>query len=162
MKHYKDTYYLVSESGIVYGKSGKPLSIKIRTEPKSTFKRAYVQLSIDNQQKYFTLARIVAELYIPNPMNLPQVNHLDGNPLNNHYLNLEWSTQSDNIKHAINTGLKPMLGEDNTSAKLNETQVKEIREIYSIGNISLRALAKKYDVSYTTIRYIIKNKTWSK
>ena len=85
---------------------------------------------------------------------------MDGNPLNNHYLNLEWSTQSDNIKHAISTGLKPMLGEDNTSAKLNHIQVEEIREIYSMGNISLRALAKDYNVSYTTIRYIILKKTW--
>ena len=160
MKLFRNTQYIITEDGKVFNNKGKQLSIKIRKEPKSSFERAYVQLSINGKQKHFTLARLIAELYIPNPLNLPQVNHLDGNPLNNHYLNLEWSTQSDNIKHAILTGLKPMLGENNTSAKLNHIQVEEIREIYSKGNISLRALAKNYNVSYTTIRYIILKKTW--
>lgn len=160
MKLFRNTQYIITEDGKVFNNKGKQLSIKIRKEPKSSFKRAYVNIQINNKQKQFTLARIIAEVYIPNPDNFPQVNHKDGNPLNNHYSNLEWCTQSDNIKHAIITGLKPMLGENNTSSKLNETLVKEIRELYSLGNISLRKLAQTYSVSYTTIRYVIKGKTW--
>ena len=50
--------------------------------------------------------RLVAETHIPNPNNLPEVNHLDGNRLNNHIDNLEWCTSSENSIHAVQTGLR--------------------------------------------------------
>lgn len=44
--------------------------------------------------------RLVAEAYIPNPRNLPYVNHIDGNPKNNNYKNLEWCSPLENVEHA--------------------------------------------------------------
>jgi hypothetical protein len=49
--------------------------------------------------------RVVAKVFIPNPHGKPHVNHLDGNPANNAVANLEWCTQSENVQHAIRTGL---------------------------------------------------------
>ena len=49
--------------------------------------------------------RLVAEVFLPNPNNLPVVNHLDGNKLNNHVDNLEWATYSENAYHAHHNGL---------------------------------------------------------
>jgi len=54
----------------------------------------------------FKTHRLVATCFVPNPENLPQVNHEDGNKQNNHYSNLKWSTCRDNLLHALQTGLR--------------------------------------------------------
>ena len=159
MKRFRDTRYIISEDGKIYNKTRE--LHQTRKKSKKSSIRAYVGLSIDKKQKCFNVARVVAEVYIPNPNNLPQVNHIDGNTLNNNYLNLEWCTQSENIRHAIKIGIKRICGEENPSAKLAKQTVKSIREEYSNTKTTLRKLASKYKVSYTTIRYIIKGKTWN-
>lgn len=60
----------------------------------------YYRLSKNNTKKMFHAHRLVAEAFIDNPDNLPIVNHIDGNKLNNNVDNLEWVTQSDNMAHA--------------------------------------------------------------
>lgn len=64
-----------------------------------------VRPSINGKQKSLYVHRLVAEAFIPNPHNFPQVNHIDGNPENNNVSNLEWCSASHNIKHAYETGL---------------------------------------------------------
>lgn len=59
----------------------------------------YYRLSKNNSKKMFYAHRLVAEYFIPNPSNLPIVNHKDGNKLNNEVSNLEWTTYSKNIEH---------------------------------------------------------------
>lgn len=58
-----------------------------------------VKFSINGVKSQPLLHRLVAETFIPNPMNLPQVNHKDGNKSNNRVENLEWCTASENSLH---------------------------------------------------------------
>ena len=88
------------------------------------------------KRKYKYIHRLLAEHYIPNPNNFTQVNHIDGNKLNNNLDNLEWCTPSQNLKHAVNLGLiKSGLGNYNhTKVKCNVTgkilSVKEAANEY--------------------------------
>ena len=70
------------------------------------------------KRKDYAVHRLVALAFIENPNNYDQINHKDGNKLNNHYSNLEWCTQSHNIKHAVDTGLlKAASSWDDTQSK---------------------------------------------
>lgn len=64
-------------------------------------------LCLNSERKACTVHRLVAKAFIPNPEGLPEVNHKDGNKENNSVGNLEWSSVSDNRRHAYSSGLNP-------------------------------------------------------
>lgn len=64
-----------------------------------------VNFKVKGKQKNFYVHRLVAQQFIPNPDNKPEVNHIDGNKYNNLVDNLEWSTRLENVRHAFRTGL---------------------------------------------------------
>lgn len=112
-------------------------------------------------KRYF-IHRLVAEHFIPNPENLPQVNHNDGNKENNKVDNLEWVNNSKNQKHGRELGIiKNSFGEGNHS-KLTEVEVRWILNNYEKGSKTLgrKALARKFNVSHQTIKNIIDRKKW--
>jgi hypothetical protein len=99
----EDTNYEVSNSGEV--RNIKTHFIK-KLRSGSTSDYLMVQVYIKNgKRKNYIVHRLVAKYFIDNPLNKSQVNHIDGNKLNNHYSNLEWVTPKENMAHAIDIGL---------------------------------------------------------
>lgn len=98
--------------------------------------------------------RLVATAFIPNLENKPQVNHIDGNKLNNHISNLEWVTASENVRHAIATGLKnPKLASTYISEDIRELVRSEyIKGSRDFGCVSLAA---KYKIGKQSVINIV-------
>ena len=116
--------------------------------------KGYLRVII-GKKRYF-VHRLVAQKFIPNPENKLQVNHKDGNKLNNCVDNLEWVTNQENREHAIENGLH-LSGSKCPYAKLNENDV-----IYILNHLNLtnKELSKIFNVSPSCINDIRKGRSW--
>lgn len=95
----KTTGFWVSSDGKeVYLDSNKNKALKLYKTGKG-----YYQVS--HQQELFYVHHLVSGAFIPNPLDKPFINHIDGNKLNNDMSNLEWVTASENTLHAYENGL---------------------------------------------------------
>ena len=92
-----------------------------------------VSISIEGDVTTHLVHRLVAEPWVPNPMNLPQINHIDGDKLNNHIDNLEWCTGPYNMQEAIRLGLRKDKGVDNSNCKTDEDTVHKICNLLQDG-----------------------------
>lgn len=97
-----DGEYHVSDTGLV--KTTKTGRILRPSVSRHGYERVCL-FKMDRERRY-RVHRLVAMAFIPNPDNLPQVNHKDGNKRNNHVSNLEWITNEDNMHHAKEHGLR--------------------------------------------------------
>lgn len=149
-----DSYYINIYGDIISFKCNiKPIKLKYKIDKDGYYSVCLFQDGI----RYFKrINRLVAETFIPNPDNKTEVNHKDGDKHNNFVNNLEWSTTSENIKHAFANGL-------------NHTGIKNVKsspviayknngEIHNIYENILRC-AEDIGVNEATVRDSHKNKT---
>ena len=125
-------HYMVDAKGNVFSLKRK----KIMTPCKSNNGYMQVHLSIDGVMKSHKIHRLVAKAFIPNPYNLPQVNHKDEDKTNNCVENLEWCTQSYNMNY--NDGQKRRASSrdyEEISKKRSEAQSKEVTQYDFDGRI---------------------------
>jgi hypothetical protein len=92
--------YQVNEHGEVFSHSRKRGNLRPAVNSNGYLS---VILCKDGEYKSFTVHRLVAISFIPNPYNLPQVNHIDGDKLNNDVSNLEWVSNQANSQHRFNS-----------------------------------------------------------
>ena len=137
----------------------------------------FVHLFKDKKGKSFLIHRLVAEAFLPNPENKPQINHKDGNTLNNHIDNLEWVDAFDNMRHAQKNGLlnqftekqietRSKNGKENwhfaakAHRKFTIGDAKEIKELWKDSRRSFASIGRDFGVSPKTIANICYDKTY--
>lgn len=107
--------------------------------------------------------KVIADCFIPNPDDLRDINHKNGDKLDINVENLERTTHSGNVKHAYETGLmQKQCGEDHHAHKLTAKDVEYIRSVYSKrdSHYGAVALANKFGVDRTTIHDIVNERSW--
>ena len=119
--------------------------------------RAFVEIKNGNatrKQVPMLQHKVLMETFVPNQYDKSQVNHIDGNKLNNSLSNLEWVTSKENIEHAIKNGL--------IKTRLNKEDVIWIRKVFNPDDkeYNYMGLSKLFNVDKKTIRGVIQNKTW--
>jgi hypothetical protein len=141
--------YEVSDTGQVKGPKGilKPCF----------HTNGYVRANLwkHGTSRWFKIHRLVATHFIPNPRQCPQVNHKDGNKINNLVSNLEWCTASENVIHAVR--LFGLHGENHHKSKLTSEQVRSIRSDTRLH----REIAADYAIVRSVVSEIKSGKTWS-
>jgi hypothetical protein len=134
-------YFINVETGLVYSaKSGELRLLQSRIGPNGYLS---VTMTDSNGNRHpVEIHRVIAKLVIPNPSNLPEVNHMDCNKLNNHPSNLEWTSRVGNQNHAYQSNMH-----GRSRRVLAESLLTgEFLEFYSA-----RAAAREFGVSAMTM-----------
>ena len=124
--------------------------------------RGYVRLTLcnDNGCNIKRVHRLVLGTFKPHVnMKDLEVNHMDGDKLNNHLTNLEWVTARDNMLHAYDLGLITNIGEGSPNAKLSNTDVLEILQRLDTGELQ-KDIGSDYNVSKDYISQINRGVRW--
>ncbi len=123
-----------------------------------------VEFRVNGKRETHRVHRLVAFLFIYNPdlEKFNQVNHIDGNKLNNRADNLEWCDASYNLKHAFQNNLMiAKKGEEKPNAILTAEEVQRIRFLYSTGDYTQHDLDKMFKVGAGTVNKIVRNLAWT-
>ena len=149
MKQFKDTSLTVDEDGNIYGPRG------LRKPSINTNKFGRKNAFINTSKGQFLAHRVIAETLIDNPENKPQVNHKDGDTLNNHPSNLEWVSAKENTQHMMN-----VLGRHYTPSRekaLSPLMQRKIKAMYETGRYSQNQLSAMYGIAQSYINKIVRN-----
>lgn len=156
--------YLVSTEGKIFSKNFNREGYEGELKQHSDW-RGYkrVPLTINHKTRIFLVHRLVAIVFIPNPYNLPMINHKNSTTWDNHVENLEWCDSRYNTLygHKFNSeNIHMSKGENHFSHKLTELEVLEIRSLYKKGGQSHKKLAARYGITYQSIADILHRRTW--
>jgi len=153
MQEFRKTNYFVTENGECFNNGKQLFGQKT--------KKGYIKIDVwvnAKREKLYFLHRMVGEVFIPNPENLPQINHKNGDKADNRIANLEWATQSQNIQHRLDE-LKVGMDINHKSTKIPSKEIKILRWKKSIGYpLNLREIAKKWGLDVKYLGKIINGK----
>lgn len=145
---------MVSDLGRIKSLARPTQRKEIMLRPGDSYGYNFVVLRRGHGPRHFKVHRLVAIAFLPNPKNKRTVNHKNMIKKDNRIENLEWATDSENLKHAFLNGRRAMVGIRNGRAKFTARQVRSIRRNTTL---TLSGLAKWYGVAYHSIRKIKRN-----
>ena len=142
-----DKYYITDDGKVISYKYHNPRVMKTWFQ-KTGYEN--IKLCQDGIMHHHLIHRLVAEAFIPNPLNLPEVNHIDGNPKNNRVENLEWITTKENINKSYETsGVGPLRNHLNCSLYKKSTNEK-IKDFESV-NAAATYASEHFDCSKSSL-----------
>ncbi len=136
--------FFIDSLGRKYYKKGKILKLKIQKDNKYPYQQVMVCIWSNKKMHRLIVARLVAKAFIPNPQNLPQVNHIDENSLNNRSDNLEWCTCKYNVNYG--NSIKKRSKNKCRSIDVYDSELNFIETLSSAIEVS-----KKYNISRSMI-----------
>jgi hypothetical protein len=145
---------------IIYSSDNRNRTLRgriLKNKLDRTKKYQHVYLSHKGIATIVSVHRTVAKHFIPNPENKPEVNHKDGNGLNNRIDNLEWNTRCENIQHSFDIGIrKPyIIPRDKCHlTKLSTSKIRSLIKMYNSG-FSYKEMAKEFKMSVSGLEKII-------
>lgn len=165
IKGYEGKYFIYAD-GRVWSNYRKPKFLKLQIK-----RRGYLGVSLHKGKKLVNkrINRLVAEAFIPNPLNKPYTNHKDGNPKNNNVSNIEWCTQKENVNHSINIlnrwsnsgkQRKAASKQGRLNRRFTMAKARIIRKEYKVGGISIRKLSTQYGLSKSCMERLLYNKSY--
>lgn len=158
--HGFESRFLITNFGRLFSINGKYKDVKEIGTAIDNVGYYCCMLRNKNILKRCRVHQLVASHFIDKPENAECVNHKDGNKLNNHVDNLEWTTLAENIKHAIENKLHDLKGEKHPQVKLKETDVIEIYRLHELGLSHQQICDKIGIVKRRHVTDIINGKCW--
>lgn len=154
-----DGCYSISTIGEVLSRKRSIKTLLKASRCRQGYARVY--LSKYGISKSHALHRLVAQTFIENPESKSQVNHKNGIKHDNRVGNLEWSTPSENSRHAYDTGLSSgCRGSKNGRSKLSEKDVVEIKKMLLDGLLNKKEIGEIYSIDKSQIHLISAGKSW--
>lgn len=158
IEDYEGVYQVSNKGNVRNVKFDRPLSL---IDHHTGYTK--VNLYKNNKSRQYSVHRLVATAFIPNPGNKKFTNHKNGIKDDNRVENLEWCTASENMQHAFDNGLATspaVKGEQQGNSKLKRNEVLQIRKMCKNGK-SNTEIANIFGVEQHTICQIVYHKTWS-
>jgi len=155
-----------SKAAIIIRSNGRPHTRVSKVLKPGTTERGYCKgyyggsVCVNKKMTTYKVHRLVAEAFCEGFSEGLEVNHIDGNKLNNNADNLEWVTRSENVKHAVRLGLLPVTrGSQRTQSTVTEEQVRLIKDLMKQG-FRRKLICESIGCSIHVYKDIQRGKSW--
>ncbi len=152
--------FMITDFGRLFSINGRWKGIKEMKPAIDNVGYYATSLRMKPKNRRVRIHKLVGEHFVKPVDGKNELNHLDGNKLNNHYSNFEWCTRGENVSHAFRIGLINKTGENHHHAKLKDADIPKIFELRKQGLI-MKDIGNIFGVSRRTIGDVLNRNLWT-